>query len=135
MSTIIINLLSTNAAIALIVGAFATYIIKWLATNQGEQFRKYEGWAIAAVKAAEKAIPDDVPHKGAAKLDYALRLFTKKYEQAVGHEVGADESAKIDAWLSEIHEVLAEAGTLQPAEKCKEVDHADQTPKTSRQTP
>jgi len=116
MSTIIINLLSTNAAIALIVGAFATYIIKWLATNQGEQFRKYEGWAIAAVKAAEKAIPDDVPHKGARKLDYAFQLFTKKYEQAVGREVGAEESAKIDAWMSEIHEVLAEAGTLQPAE-------------------
>jgi len=131
MSTIIINLLSTNAAIALIVGAFATYIIKWLATNQGEKFKRYEGWAIAAVKAAEKAIPDDVPHKGAAKLDYALQLFTKKYEQAVGREVGADESAKIDAWLSEIHEVLALSGTLQPGEKCKEVDHADQTPKTS----
>jgi len=112
MSTIIINLLSTNAVIALIVGAFVTYIVKWLATNRGDQFKRYEGWAIAAVKAAEKAIPDDVPHKGARKLDYAFQSFVKKYEEAVGREVGADESAKIDAWISEIHEVLAEAGTI-----------------------
>lgn len=112
MGDIIINLLSTNAAIALIVGAFATYTIKWLATHQGEKFKQYEGWAIAAIKAAEIAIPDNVPHKGAQKLDHALRLFTRKYEEAVGHEVGTEESAKIDAWMSEVHEILAEAGTL-----------------------
>ena len=33
MSDIIIKLLSTDAVIALIIGAFVTYIVKWLAKD------------------------------------------------------------------------------------------------------
>jgi hypothetical protein len=42
----IISLLQTNAVIALIVGAFVTYLVKWLATDNGQMFKKYEGIAI-----------------------------------------------------------------------------------------
>jgi hypothetical protein len=98
--------------IALIVGAFVTYIVKWLASKDGEKFKKYEGWAITAVKAAEKAIPDDTGDKGARKLDFALRLFLAKYTKATGVEPDANAVGQIESWVSEIHEMLEEAGVL-----------------------
>ncbi|MDD4061992.1 MAG: hypothetical protein PHW08_15000 [Kiritimatiellae bacterium] len=45
-------------------------------------WKKYEGTIIAAVKNAEKLIPDDTPNKAAKRLDEAL-----KYVLAVHHEI------------------------------------------------
>lgn len=111
----IISLLQTDAVIALIVGAFVTYLVKWLASTQGKGFKDYEGYAITAVKAAEKAIPDDIANKGAAKLDYALKVFLEKYKAATGVVPDAAITSKIEAWLSVIHEAVEEAGTLKSA--------------------
>ena len=117
MGSWIISLLQTDAVIALIAGAFVTYIVKWFASTQGKDFKKYEGYAITAVKAAEKAIPDDTPNKGAKKLDFALQVFLKKYQAATG--VIPDEAlmAKIEDWLAVIHNVIDAAGTLKTAER------------------
>ena len=115
MSTLIINLLQTNAVIALIVGAFATYLVKWLATHDDHPWLQYEGWAIAAVKAAEKAIPDG--NAGTKKLDYALKVFLDKYTALRGNAaVNDDNLAKISAWISTVHSALEESGVLHPAE-------------------
>lgn len=108
----ILGLLQTDAVIALVIGAFVTYLVKWLASTQGQNWKNYEGYAITAVKAAEKAIPDDVANKGAAKLDYALKVFLAKYKAATGIVPDAAITAKIEAWLSVIHEAVDEAGTL-----------------------
>jgi len=112
MGSWIISLLQTDAVIALIAGAFVTYIVKWLASTQGKDFKKYEGYAITAVKAAEKAIPDDTPQKGAKKLDFALQVFLKKYQAATGVVPDAAVMAKIEDWLAVIHNVIEETGTL-----------------------
>jgi hypothetical protein len=111
MSDIIIKLLSTDAVIALIIGAFVTYIVKWLAKD-GEKFKQYEGYAITAIKAAESLIPDDTKNRGAAKLDFALRTFLSKYERATGTAPDAATAAKIESWITEIHTALDEAGAF-----------------------
>jgi len=112
MSDMLIKLLSTDAVIALIIGAFATYLAKWLATKDGEKFKQYEGYAITAIKAAERAIPDDSLNKGLAKANYAMQLFLAQYKKATGVEPKQEEVAKIESWISEIQSVLDAGGIL-----------------------
>ena len=117
MGSWIISLLQTDAVIALIAGAFVTYIVKWFASKQGMDYKKYEGYAITAIKAAEKAIPDDVSNKGAKKLDFALKVFLDKYTKATGVSPDDATLAKIEDWLAVVHNVIDEAGTLKTAVK------------------
>jgi hypothetical protein len=112
MSDLLIKLLCTDAMIVLIIGIFVTYIIKWLASKDGERFKTYEGYAITAVKAAEKAIPDDAENKGLNRLNFALQAFLKQYEKATGVTPKAEEVAKIESWISTIHGALEGAGVL-----------------------
>lgn len=112
MSELLIKLLSTDAVIAMIIGVFVTYIVKWLATKDGEKFKAYEGYAITAVKAAEKAIPDNAENKGLNRLNFALQVFLSRYEKATGTTAKPQDIAKIEAWISEIHSALEGAGIL-----------------------
>ena len=112
MSDLLIKLLSTDAVIMIIIGIFVTYITKWLASKDSEAFKKYEGYAITAIKAAEKAIPDDIPNKGLNRLDFALKTFVSKYEMATGLTTKPVEVAKIEAWISAVHSELEGAGIL-----------------------
>jgi hypothetical protein len=91
--------------------------VKWFASTQWKDFKKYEGYAITAVKAAEKAIPDDAENKGFRKLDYALRVFLEKYTKATGVKPDEATMAKIEDWISVVHNAVEEAGTLKTAEK------------------
>jgi len=112
MSDMLIKLLSTDAVIALIIGAFVAYLVKYLASKDGARFKAYEGYAITAVRAAEKAIPDDAQNKGLNRLNYALQVFLKQYEKATGVTAKPDEVAKIEAWISTVHSALDAAGVL-----------------------
>lgn len=112
MSELAIRLLSTDAVIALIIGAFVTYIVKWLATKDGEKFKQYEGYAITLVKAAEKAFPDDSSDKGINRLNFVLQEFLKRYEKATGRKPDDKEAARIESWISEIHAAIEEAGII-----------------------
>jgi len=55
---------------------------------------QYEGAVIAAVKFAEKEIPDDVANKSLQRLDTALRYVLKVYEQAQGRKATEAEVAE-----------------------------------------
>ena len=112
MSDMLIKLLQTDAVIALIVGAFVTYLAKWLATKDGAKFKQYEGYAITAIKAAEKAIPDGADNKSLAKADFAMREFLKRYEAATGVTAKPEEVAKIESWISTVQSALDSAGIL-----------------------
>jgi hypothetical protein len=112
MSDMLIRLLSTDAVIALIIGAFVTYIVRWLATKDGEKFKQYEGYAITAIKAAEKAIPDDAPNKGLERADFALKTFLSAYEKATGVKPTTADLAKIESWIAEIHSIVESSGIL-----------------------
>lgn len=69
----------------------------------------YEGTLIAAVKYAEKAIPDDTDNKAAARLDEALRYALKVFEQVEGRRANARETAQLVDGLQVVHANL-EAG-------------------------
>jgi hypothetical protein len=112
MSDMLIKLLSTEAVIALIVGAFITYLVKWLASKDAAKFKAYEGYAITAIKAAEKAIPDNSENKGLNRLNFALTVFLEKYEKATGTKANPAEVSKIEAWISQIHAILEESGII-----------------------
>ena len=112
METFLISLLNTDFVMALIVGAFVTYSVKWLASANGMKWKKWEGLAVTAVKMAETAIPDDTPNKGACRLDAALKLFLQKYEAATGVTPDAGAVAEISSLLANVHDRLDANGTL-----------------------
>lgn len=47
-------------------------------------WKKYEGFMIAAIKQAEKWVPDGTGNKGLQKADKALKYFIESYEKAKG---------------------------------------------------
>lgn len=115
MQAFIINLLNTDLVLALVIGAFVTFIVKWLASAQGMQWKRWEGLAITAVKMAEVAIPDGTANKGAKRLDQALRIFLDKYEKATGVTPNEKDVAEITSLLSLVHDRLDSDGTLAKA--------------------
>lgn len=76
------DIMNTPAAIA-IIGSIAAYLLSLL-WNKKPTWQKYEGTIIAAVKAAEKAIPDTAENKAAKRLDKALAYVLKIYEAQNG---------------------------------------------------
>jgi uncharacterized protein YyaL (SSP411 family) len=74
--------LNTPLAITVIGGIVAFLLSKlWTAKPA---WQKYEGTIIAAVKAAEKAIPDTAENKATKRLDEALKYVLKIYESQNG---------------------------------------------------
>ncbi len=111
MKDIILNLLTTNTVIGIVIGAAVAWLVKWLA-GDGAKWKQYEGYAITAVRLAEKAIPDSAPGNGLRKLDYALQQFLAKYQAATGTQVDAAMEAKIESWIALVHNALVESGAL-----------------------
>ena len=111
MTTLLLSLLSTNTAIGVAVGAAVAWLVKWLAGN-GKKFTSYEGYAVTAIRLAEKAIPDSTTDKGLARLDYALKLFIEKCTAATGVVPDEALTAQIENWIAAIHNALDESGVL-----------------------
>ena len=89
-SGLIFTIITSNAAIAVVVGALVAWFIKWTGTSTGEKYKDWWGYALWAVNMAEKAIPDDSDNKGLKKFDYACKLFVDKYEKATGKAIETD---------------------------------------------
>ncbi len=111
MKDIILNLLTTNTVIGIVIGAAVAWLVKWLA-GDGARYKQYEGYAVTAIRIAEKAIADGTPNKGLAKLDYALQLFLSKYTAATGVRVDPALEARIESWIALVHNALVESGAL-----------------------
>lgn len=88
---------------AAVVALLLKWILAWWLTATGAKWRKYEGYAITAVKAAEKAIPDGTPYKGLKRLDKALQLFLEKYTAATGVTPNEKALGEIESLLNVIH--------------------------------
>jgi len=112
METILLNLLSTNTVIGLLVGAAVVGLVKFMTSDSGKKFKAYEGYAITAVRLAEKAIPDNSQNKGLERLNYALQLFLEKFKAATGVEPDEKLTAQIESWIATIHNALDESGAL-----------------------
>lgn len=83
------------------IGGIIVWILGKIFTAKPEwkvYYDKYQPLLISAVKQAEKAIPDDTPNKGLARLDFAL-----KYVLTIdGTLVNANQKALKDA-LTAVH--------------------------------
>lgn len=97
--------------------AVVTVAVRWLAgwwlTATGQKWLRYEGWVVTAVKAAEKAIPDDVANKGLQRLNFALVTFLKKYKEATGKTPDDEALAEIEGLIGVVHAELEAGGGLE----------------------
>jgi hypothetical protein len=74
--------LNTPLAIT-VIGSIVAFFLSKLWTAK-PVWQKYEGTIIAAIKAAEKAVPDNSENKSVKRLDEALQYVLKVYEKANG---------------------------------------------------
>lgn len=112
LEKIAIALLSSEVVQTAIIGIIAAWVAKWFASENGLKWKKYEGWAITAIKAAEKAIPDDAKEKGWKRMDKALQEFCAKYEKTTGVAPGEKELVAIENLIAEVHAKLEKNGNL-----------------------
>lgn len=106
------SLLSLDTAVALAAGAAAALLAGWIASKKGAKYKAFEGYAITAVRLAEKAVPDGTPNTGAKRLDHALKTFLDKYRRAAGVEPDEAAVARIESWIATVHNALDAAGVL-----------------------
>lgn len=77
-------------------------------------WRKWEGTIIAAVKAAEKAVPDDAANKALHRLDEALRYVLGVFEEVEQRRATEAEVAELKEGIQVKHAELEAAGVLEP---------------------
>jgi len=99
-----------NAIITALAGV-ATWAVAKLFTAK-PAWKKYEGFLITAVKAAEKIIPDDAPNKSLARADAALRVFNERYAVAYGKFPSDAIVTVARLALPIIHDQIEAEGTL-----------------------
>ena len=102
--------LNSPAGIALAAGIFLWLLNRLYAAKPA--WKQFEGSIIAAVKFAEKQIPDDVPNKGLARLDAALKYMVQVYEATTGQAATPQVQADLKEGIQITHAELEAAGTL-----------------------
>ena len=75
-------------------------------------WQAFEGTIIAAVKWAEKEIPDDTPNKALNRLNAALNYVVKVYEEARGKPADAKVQAELREGIQIVHAELEASGNL-----------------------
>ena len=89
IALLILNALNTPAGIAILV-SILTIILNAILKSKPE-WAKYEGTILQAVKMAEKAIPADTENKGLKRLDFALEIVIKAFEELKGRKPSTKE--------------------------------------------
>jgi hypothetical protein len=104
----IISILNTDAAITTILGIFAWLIARVFAAKPEWKAitEKYGPYLISAVKAAEKAIPNDVENKSLARLDFAAQAFLTAFPDS------GISTESVKAAITDIHAKLEAGGNL-----------------------
>lgn len=98
-----------------VLAAVALWVLNLIYAKKPE-WQKYEGTIIAAIKAAEKAIPDDTTNTSAARFDKALKLVLAVVEKNTGTDASANVIASVSEGISIVHAELESAGNLEPKE-------------------
>jgi len=75
-------------------------------------WRQFEGSFIGAVRLAEKAIPNDTPNKGLARLDKAMQLAIAAIEEAKRRELTQAELIEVREGTQIVHSELEAKKTL-----------------------
>jgi hypothetical protein len=87
------EIINSPAVVALIVSGVVYLINKLYAAKP--TWQKYQGYVIAAIRYAEKAIPDDTKHKSAARLDEALKYVIAIIEKAEARKLSDQEITEL----------------------------------------
>lgn len=103
---IAVAVLSSEWFMLAVIGIGVKWLAAWFLSASGLKWKKYEGWAVTAVKAAEKAIPDDTQNKGLRRFDKALQVFLSKYTAATGVVPSDADLAGIENLINIVHERL-----------------------------
>src|SRR5690554_5859 len=104
------NILNQPVVITVIAGLVLWALNKVYAKKPAWQ--AFEGTIIAAVKWAEKEIPDDTPNKALNRLNAALSYVVKVYEEARGKYANAKVKAELREGIQIVHAELEASGIL-----------------------
>ena len=107
------DVLNSPAVIAIFAAGLLWLLNKLYAAKPAWQ--AFEGTIIAAVKWAEKEIPDDTPNKALNRLNAALNYVVKVYEEAQGKPVDAKVKAELREGIQIVHAELEASGNLDKA--------------------
>ena len=107
------EVLNSPAVVALIVSG-VIYLLNRLYARR-PTWQKYEGTLIAAVKFAEKSIPDDTTNKSLARLDAALQYVLKVFAEREGRQPTIEEAQEITEGIQIVHAELEASGNLDKA--------------------
>ncbi|MHC1597880.1 MAG: hypothetical protein ACXQT3_06165 [Methermicoccaceae archaeon] len=102
--------LNSPAGIAAMAGFLLWLLNKLYSVKPG--WKEFEGTIIAAIKFAERQIPDDTANKSFKRLDTALRYVLKVYEEVQGRKPTKREVAELREGIQVKHSELEAAGTL-----------------------
>ena len=109
------DVVNSPAVIALMAGGLLWLLNRLYAARPAWQ--AFEGTIIAAVKWAEKEIPDDTPNKAFNRLNAALNYVIKVYEEARGKPADAQTKQELREGIQIVHAELEASGNLDaPAE-------------------
>ncbi|HOI56118.1 MAG TPA: hypothetical protein PLP01_12770 [Phycisphaerae bacterium] len=116
---VIWNVLNSPAVIAVLAGGLLIVLNRLYAAKP--TWQAFEGTIIAAVKWAEKEIPDDTPNKAFNRLNAALNYVLKVYQEARGKPADAKAQAELREGIQIVHAELEASGNLdKPAPTCGE---------------
>ena len=102
--------LNSPVGIAAVAG-----VILWILNRvyaKKPAWQAFEGTIIAAVKWAEKAIPDDTENTAAKRFDEALRYVLKVYESAQKRRANSKEIVELGEGIKIVHAELETHGNL-----------------------
>ena len=104
------GVLNSPAAIAAVAAVVLWLLNRLYAARPA--WRKYEGSIIAAIKYAEKAIPDDAESKALQRLDAALKYVLAVHRETESRGATAKEVAELREGIQIKHAELEAAGNL-----------------------
>ena len=104
------DVVNSPAVIALMAGGLLWVLNRLYAAKPAWQ--AFEGTIIAAVKWAEKEIPDDTPNKAFNRLNAALNCVLKVYEEARGKPADAKTKQELREGIQIVHAELEASGNL-----------------------
>lgn len=108
--TVVWGALNTPVGVAIVAGIILWALNRLYAARP--TWRQWEGTIIAAVKHAERIVPDDSPAKPLRRLDEALRYVLRVYEATTGRRADEAVQAELREGIQVKHAELEEAGTL-----------------------
>lgn len=109
---VVLAIVTSEWFMVAVIGLAVRWLAGWWLTATGSRWRKYEGWIVTAVKAAEVAIPDGTSNAGLRRADWALKLFLERYTAATGTTPNAAALVEIENLIAVVHDRVEAEGTL-----------------------